>query len=152
MKNLFDILALLNNTSAIQIQNDRWIEVPDNFISLAESAQSASAHFEYQHTPHAAISGHNDIHLNGVSVDDCKAKCDQEDKCNSFDYYKASKACDISFAPPETKLKTDYNGNPYDNYKKVMPTYTKSAGACRQISDGKDGPGSNMEHFKPVSE
>ena len=58
--------------------------------------------------------------MNG-SIEDCKARCDIEERCTSFDFYKGQNKCDISFAPADTKLKTTYAGNPYDNYKKIIP-------------------------------
>jgi len=74
----------------------------------------------FQHIPNAAISGRNTKHLNNVKVSDCKSACLSKNWCNSFDYYKRAKKCDLSNAPISTPLKTNYRGNPYDHYRLIL--------------------------------
>ena len=82
----------------------------------------------YSHTGNAAIPGFNTETLEEVSVQDCKAACCDSSRswCNSFDYYKTSMACDLSDAPSNTKLNTDWPNHPYDHYSKT----TDAAGKC----------------------
>jgi len=84
----------------------------------AECYSHEPACAQFTSTQNAAISGHNREHLTDASVATCKSACCDRDWCNSFDYYKASSACDLSDAPPSTALKTNYNGHPYDHYAK----------------------------------
>ena len=75
--------------------------------------------------PNSAIDGYDNLHLTGVSVDDCKAACCAEVSfpCMSFDYDKATSECDLSSAtaPVAGGLKSDYAGNPYDHYEFMLP-------------------------------
>ena len=69
----------------------------------------------------AAISGHNTISLENVSVDDCKLQCIKADWCKSFDYHKNVNKCDLSNknAAEVGGLKTNYVDNPYDHYERI---------------------------------
>ncbi len=81
--------------------------------ALAETSQNA-----FTHTANAAISGHNNKHLDDVSVLDCASACVGLGWCVSFDYYKASAQCDLSDdrAADVGGLKTNYADNPFDHY------------------------------------
>lgn len=72
----------------------------------------------WEHTENAAISGFNDVHLSGISVQGCKAECCHDPQCKSFDYYKNRDRCDLSYSNARDVggLKTDYAGHPYDHY------------------------------------
>jgi len=72
----------------------------------------------WQHTANAAISGHNNVHLEHVTIEQCKSSCCANLQCKSFDYYKHSSQCDLSYSSASDVggLKTDYAGNPYDHY------------------------------------
>ncbi len=73
----------------------------------------------YTRTERAAISGHNNRHLKGVSPADCARACDRERSfiCKSFDYYRDSRACDLSDkSAAEVGLKRNYP--PYDHYSR----------------------------------
>jgi len=81
----------------------------------------------WQHTRNAAISGHNHVHLENVSIDQCKDACCENSRCKSFDYYKQSRKCDLSYSSASDVggLKTNYGGNPYDHYALTRePVYT----------------------------
>jgi len=87
--------------------------------------------------PNAAISGHNTRHLTNVSPEDCARACAQATNfyCKSFDYYKNSRACDLSNKSAEDVggLKTNYDGNPYDHYARMqleVPGYTRTPNAA----------------------
>lgn len=69
-------------------------------------------------TQDAAISGHNKKWIYGKTVLECKAACNSEHWCKSFDYVKSSSYCALSTknANDVGGLKTDYAGNPYDYY------------------------------------
>ncbi len=72
----------------------------------------------------AAISGHNDRKGVSGTPADCARACETETAfvCKSFDYDKQAKKCDLS-ASSRTEvggLKTDYVGNPYDHYERVL--------------------------------
>ena len=73
--------------------------------------------------PNSAISGYNNKHLTGVSVQQCSNACVTETSfsCKSFDYYKNQNACDLSAKSAEDVggLKYTYSGNPYDHYAKT---------------------------------
>ena len=72
----------------------------------------------WQHTANAAILGHNNGHLDDVTIEQCKDSCCANPQCKSFDYYKQSSECDVSYSSAFDVggLKTDYAGNPYDHY------------------------------------
>ena len=76
---------------------------------------------EYQQVVNAAIRGHNEIKLFNVTVQACKNTCSSKSWCRSFDYYKKERKCDLSKANyRDTGLKSDYPGNPYDHYSKII--------------------------------
>ena len=81
--------------------------------------------------PNSAISGYNNKHLTGVSVQQCSDACVTETSfsCKSFDYYKNQNACDLSAKSAEDVggLKYTYSGNPYDHYAKTCLLYTSDA-------------------------
>lgn len=70
-----------------------------------------------RHT-NAAISGHNREHLTGIDPDGCTRACCSRSWCQTFDYYKNTRRCDLSdqTASDVGGLKRDYAGNPYDHY------------------------------------
>jgi len=72
----------------------------------------------WQHTANAAIYGHNNVHLNDVTIEQCKDSCCANPQCKSFDYSKQSSDCDLSYSSASDVggLKTNYAGNPYDHY------------------------------------
>jgi len=72
----------------------------------------------WQHTANAAIYGHNNVHLNDVTIEQCKDSCCANPQCKSFDYSKQSSDCDLSYSSASDVggLKTNYPGNPYDHY------------------------------------
>jgi len=82
-------------------------------------ASESSGSCLYTHTPNAAISGYNNVHLSGVTVDQCKEACCENSSCKSFDYYKTHNLCDLSYhsAADVGGLKTNYDGNPFDHYE-----------------------------------
>ena len=74
----------------------------------------------YQLVRNAAISGHNQLNLKFVSVQNCKDACSNRGWCKSFDYYKKENKCDLSKASASVVgLKTNYPGNPYDHYSRT---------------------------------
>merc|ERR550534_3195467 len=79
---------------------------------------SSSSCGNWQHTANAAIYGHNNVHLNDVTIEQCKDSCCANPQCKSFDYYKQSSQCDLSYSSASDVggLKTNYAGNPYDHY------------------------------------
>lgn len=73
----------------------------------------------YGKISNAAIKGHNDEKLSGVSVSDCIRACNDRQWCKSFDYYKNKAKCDLSSKSyKDVGLKQNYSGNPYDHYIK----------------------------------
>ncbi|MET4695870.1 PAN domain-containing protein [Endozoicomonas lisbonensis] len=75
-------------------------------------------------TPNAAIYGHNNEHLTQVTPEQCAEACTGANRsywCQSFDYYKEAKACDLSDkrATDVGDLKTDYPNNPYNHYSRI---------------------------------
>ncbi|XP_033114775.1 protein jagged-1-like [Anneissia japonica] len=78
----------------------------------------------YNTYPNAAIAGHNIIHLTDVSPEDCATRCNNEISftCRSFDYYKYTQKCDLSNKDKDMVggLKTNYDGNPYDHYERLI--------------------------------
>ena len=76
---------------------------------------------EFEVHPNAAISGHNNVHLTNVNVDDCQRQCNKVGWCKSFDYYKNDNECDLSDknAADVGGLRTNYGGHPYDYYERV---------------------------------
>jgi hypothetical protein len=97
--------------------------------SASSDAGTASTYQGYEHTPNAAISGHNVKQLSGVSVSDCVAACNEQAWCKSFDYYKSDRKCDLSDkqAADVGGLKRDYSGNPYDHYSRNMDSVSTLA-------------------------
>jgi hypothetical protein len=85
------------------------------FVTTA--AEPAAA---YIRSINPAVQGHNIEHFDHVSVIDCEDLCDNRDWCKSFDYYKATKECDLADVNSRDVdgLKGDYAGNPFDNYQK----------------------------------
>lgn len=83
------------------------------FLSFATTACG-----NWQHTANAAIPGYNNVHLNDVTIEQCKDSCCADPRCKSFDYYKQSSQCDLSYSSASDVggLKTDYAGSPYDHY------------------------------------
>ncbi|HIG73275.1 MAG TPA: hypothetical protein EYQ24_01450 [Bacteroidetes bacterium] len=85
-------------------------------------------HYErvfFRHTPNAALPGNNNVQLESVTVEQCQAACEDETgfTCRSFDYYKNENKCDLSDMTADAAggLKTDYAGDPYDHYERVIP-------------------------------
>jgi len=86
-----------------------------------ESAESALSVSTKSTIPNAAISGYNNEHLTGQTVEGCSLACLRQSWCKSFDWYKHKKACDLSdkSASDVGGLKYWYRGNPYDHYPVV---------------------------------
>lgn len=90
---------------------------------IAEPAPPALANF--RRTGNAAISGHNDRHLTGVSPEDCAKACVAETAfaCRSFDYYKGQNRCDLSARSADQVggLATGGSYDAYDHYARPAP-------------------------------
>ena len=75
----------------------------------------------YLRIPDAAIRFHNDLTLTEVSVGTCKAVCNANPLCKSFDFYKNRRICDLSYVnrhDPNVDFERNYEGDPYDHYEK----------------------------------
>lgn len=85
-----------------------------------DTAVDAGPLGQFTRTPDAAISGHNNRQLTGVSPADCATAClsERDFDCRSFDYYKDDRKCDLSDKHAEDVggLKDDYGNDPYDHY------------------------------------
>jgi len=95
--------------------------------------------YVWERVPNAAIPYWNVETLTGASVESCKEACDGYDWCNSFDYFKSGpyfENCDLSDAPLDTELKTDYAGNPLDHYRKVETTSRCAPSWSAHMVDG----------------
>ncbi len=111
------------------------------FLSGRAHASQPLEQFGYNRN--AAISGYNNEHLSGVTAADCASECLSRGWCKSFDFHKASNACDLSErSAVDVGLKTDYSGNPYDHYSVLPAEFTRTANAA--IS------GYNNEHLTGV--
>ncbi|XP_071952274.1 uncharacterized protein [Antedon mediterranea] len=100
-------------------------------ITRDEPVKPAPSVPQYLRYPDSAIYGHNNIHLNNVSAEECAKHCNQETSfiCLSFDYYKEDRECDLSDKNKDMVdgLKTDYIGNPFDHYERdsALLDYTR---------------------------
>jgi len=104
----------------------------------------------WHHTANAAIYGHNNVHLNDVTIEQCKDSCCANSQCKSFDYYKQSSQCDLSYSSASDVggLKTNYAGNPYDHY--ALDRDTSCPWGYNGISQNLDGSG--KEFVQPHSD
>ena len=100
---------------------------PNSLCSLC-TATTAGACPEFTVWRNAALSGHNTEHLKDQTVASCSEACCAKPWCKSFDYAKASRACDLSDkrAADAGGLKTNYAGNPFDHYDRP----TNTTGKC----------------------
>lgn len=75
---------------------------------------------KYVRVLNAAIPSHDDRRVARANPDDCKRECTKDPDCESFDYHKTERYCELSAASSEnTSLRTDYPNNPYDHYIRV---------------------------------
>ena len=72
----------------------RHVKFADGGTTPTTNAGSGAVS-SYRHIPHTAISGHNKETLPNVSVDDCKAACDERPGCKSFDYTRPDEYKDL---------------------------------------------------------
>lgn len=97
-------------------------------VALAPEAQNGydkgqkwyDLNCRYEKTRNAGIPGFNEKTYQGISIEDCLARCTSNSWCKSADYERAAKKC---FLQPVTKmqhsLRRDYPGNPYDHYHRL---------------------------------
>lgn len=95
------------------------------FLTLSIAFGSAMASDKYIKSANKALSGHNTKTLTGKSVEECKKACSNEKgfQCKSFDYHKNKNICDLSDTSAKDVsggLKSNYPGNPYDHYARVV--------------------------------
>jgi hypothetical protein len=104
---------------------------------LCAGERSASAD-EFRRTPHAAIKGHNRVHLVNVSVGECMARCTEEKAfaCLSFDYYRNQGRCDLSAATAASAGGlSQYEGSPYDHYERMLPGAPAPPPSDKEVRD-----------------
>lgn len=115
--------------------------------------------FMFDHTPDAAISGHNEVRLHNVSPEEAAEEC-VLGGFRSFDYNRETRVADLSYATAQSVggLKTDYAGNPYDHYVYLgggEPEFFLEAGAFHVVrfidDEGAGGPVTDLTIESAVS-
>ncbi|KAK7483641.1 hypothetical protein BaRGS_00025074 [Batillaria attramentaria] len=80
--------------------------------------EAADLQGNYMMVPDASLYGNNIVSLTGVTVDDCKAACNQNPQCLTFDYKSSDARCWLQDETALTDPASLVFGTVYDMYQK----------------------------------